>query len=107
MKIRGKKPGSIAPQSKVPRQGAGVKGKKASSEEKLDAADSVDISGKAKDLNKVKRLLEAIPEIRGDMVVKIKTDLERGRYYVNVGKVAEKMIERALSDAMHADKKVL
>ena len=88
----------------MPRQGAGLKGKKASSEEKLDAADSVDISGKAKELHKVKLLLEAIPEVRGEMVVKIKTDLERGRYYVNVGKVAEKMIERALTDAMRTNK---
>ena len=107
MKIRGKKPGGLPPSSKVSRQGAGVKGKKASGEEKLDAADSVDISGKARDLNKVKLLLDAIPEVRGEMVVKIKTDLELGRYYVNVGKVAEKMIERALSDALHANKKVL
>ncbi len=104
MKIRGKKPGGLTPTPKVPNRGAGVKGKKASTEEKLDAADSVDISGKAKELNKVKRLLEAVPEVRGEMVVKIKTDLERGRYYVNVGKVAEKMIERALSDALRSNK---
>ncbi len=104
MKIRGKKPGGLLPTSKVPKQGAGVKGKKASTEEKLDAADSVDISGKAQDLNKVKRLLDAVPEVRGEMVVKIKTDLERGRYYVNVGKVAEKMIERALTDALRSNK---
>ena len=44
MKIKGNKPGGLTPSSKVHRQGPGVKGKKVGTEDKLVAADSVDLS---------------------------------------------------------------
>ncbi|MFQ5736255.1 MAG: flagellar biosynthesis anti-sigma factor FlgM [Thermodesulfobacteriota bacterium] len=66
--------------------------------------DSVALSPKAKELNRAKSLLAEVPEVRGEMVVKLKTDIERGNYEVDAGKVAEKMIERALIDTIHAKK---
>ncbi len=67
-------------------------------------SDNVDISPKARELNRAKGLLEAVPDVRVDAVGRIKTDIERGDYNVDAGKVAEKMIERALRDALESKK---
>ncbi len=107
MKIRGKKPGGVGSRPAVTKQGGGVKGRKPDVVEKVQASDSVDISGRAQELQKVKKLLDAVPEIRGEMVVRLKTDLDRGNYYIDVGKVAEKMIARAITDALGAKKRVV
>jgi flagellar biosynthesis anti-sigma factor FlgM len=108
MKIKGKKPRGVGPRPAVTKQGGGVRAKKADVDkvDKVPASDSVDISSRAQELNKVKKLLDAVPEIRGEMVVRLKTDIERGNYYIDVGKVAEKMIERALTDALSSKKRL-
>lgn len=71
---------------------------------KAQAGDSVDISSKALEINKAKGLLESVPDVRGEMVVRLKTDIEHGGYNVDAGKVAEKMIERALRNALYSKK---
>ncbi len=108
MKIRGKKPRGVGSGPTVTKQAGGARPKKADADkvDRVPASDSVDISNKAQELNKVKKLLDAVPEIRGEMVVRIKTDIERGNYYIDVGKVAEKMIERAVTDALSSKKRL-
>jgi len=66
--------------------------------------DCVALSPRAMELNKAKSLLDNVPEVRGEMVVRLKADIDSGDYSVNAGKVAEKMIERALIDSLHAKK---
>ncbi len=107
MKIRGKKPGGVASRPAVTKQGGAVQGKKADVVDKVPASDSIDISDRAQELNKVKKLLDAVPEVRGEMVVRLKTDIERGSYYIDAGKVAAKMIEQAITDALSAKKRAV
>lgn len=71
---------------------------------KQGGEDSVALSPKAMQLNRSKALLDNVPEIRGEMVVRLKTDIESGDYNVDAGKVAEKMIERALINTLHTKK---
>lgn len=65
---------------------------------------SVDISSRAREFGKIKGLLDSVPDVRGDMVVRLKTDIDSGSYAVDAGKVAEKMIERAIRSSLYAKK---
>lgn len=104
MKIGGKKPG-IGTENYIKGVVDGGGGsKKSESAGKPRQGDSVNISSAAKDLNNAKKLLEGTPEVRTDMVVRLRTDIERGSYDVDAGKVAEKMIERALKNALYTRK---
>ncbi len=67
-------------------------------------SDNVDLSPRAMELNNAKLLLEGVPEVRGEMVVRLKTDIDSGNYNVDAGKVAEKMIERAVKDSIYSKK---
>ena len=101
MKISGKKPGVSANSSITkPGDATGAKAKKAAPTGKAAEGDKIDISSRAKDLMHVKNLLDAVPDIRSEMVVRLKSDIDSGNYYVDAGKVAEKMIERALMNVI-------
>lgn len=104
MKIGGKK--GVTPENFVKKAGdAGQANKpQAPGKTTTQGNDNVDISTKARQLNTAKGLLESVPDLRVDMVGRIKTDIERGDYNVDAGKVAEKMIERALRGALESKK---
>ncbi|MBI5643134.1 MAG: flagellar biosynthesis anti-sigma factor FlgM [Deltaproteobacteria bacterium] len=104
MKVGGKKTGVGTDNYVKKAGGAGDQIKKAENSPKPSAGDNVDISPKAKDLNKAKTLLESVPELRGEIVGKLKTDIENGNYEVDSGKVAEKIIERAITNALSVKK---
>lgn len=103
MKINGKKPG-VGTDNFVKKAGDKDQVSKAGAGGSSSAADSVDLSQKARDLSRVKKMLESVPDVRGDMVVKLKTDIEHGAYSVDAGKVAEKMIAKALRDSIYSKK---
>lgn len=104
MKI-GKKPGGVGTGNYISKAGesGGLKKTNAPGGKSL-SGDNVDISTKAREMNKAKSLLDSVPDVRGEMVVRLKTDIELGNYQVDAGKVAEKMIERAVRDALHSKK---
>lgn len=105
MKIGGKKPGGIGTDNYVKK--AGDKGgnvNKGGSASGKRGADSVDISSKGRELNRAKGLLDSVPDVRVEKVVKLKNDVDLGIYEVDAGKVAEKMIERAVRDALYTKK---
>lgn len=102
MKIGGKKPGGIATDTFVKKTGdSGKAGKSGTLGGGTSSADNVDISSRAREMNRAKGLLDSVPDMRTEKVVRLKTDIERGAYHVDAGKVAEKMIERAVRDALH------
>lgn len=105
MKISGKKP-AVGTDTYVKKAGGGENDavKKQEGGARPSSGDSVDISVKGRDLNRAKGMVESTPDIRGEMVVRFKADIERGAYNVDAGKVAEKMIERALRNALHVKK---
>lgn len=102
MKVGGKKSG-VGTDTYVKKAGGGIEHvKNAGAGKKASEGDNVDISTKAKALTNAKKMLDDLPDVRGELVVKLKTDIEVGDYSVDSGKVADKLIERAVKDAVHA-----
>lgn len=69
-------------------------------------ADRVDISAGAQELSRAGRLIAAIPEIRTGKVDAVKTDIRNGAYNVDSEKVAVRLIERAVADALYVKNKL-
>ena len=61
-------------------------------------AESVKLSHTAKEIQKIREIVEATPEIRTDKVGQLKREIETGTYSVNAEKVAEKMLRESLID---------
>ncbi|MCC6501681.1 MAG: flagellar biosynthesis anti-sigma factor FlgM [Deltaproteobacteria bacterium] len=102
MKIGGKKPGSVGTDNFINRAGDSSNVKKNSGAQGgTSSSDNVDISSRARQMNRAKSLLDSVPDVRTEKVGRLKTDIERGNYHVDAGKVAERMIERAVRDALH------
>ena len=102
MKISGKKPGGIGANNAINRAGDSTNVKKNDGlEGGPSSSDNVDISSRARQMNRAKSLLDSVPDVRTEKVGKLKSDIERGNYHVDAGKVAERMIERAVRDALH------
>jgi flagellar biosynthesis anti-sigma factor FlgM len=47
------------------------------------------------------QILEELPDIRQDKVEKLRIQIERGRYQVDAGRVADRMLEEALKDILY------
>jgi len=62
--------------------------------------DRLEISPKAREVQRLKRLLEQIPEVRQDKVQAIRQKISRGEYGVSAEDVAEKILGRALADKL-------
>ena len=58
----------------------------------------------AQTMKKLNTLIDSAPDVREAMVVKLRTDIENGNYRVNVEKVAERMLERAIKDSLYKDR---
>ena len=64
------------------------------------ATERVDLSSKAKDIQKIKQDLDQIPEIREEKVNELKRQIENGSYAINPGRIADRMLEESLIDIM-------
>jgi negative regulator of flagellin synthesis FlgM len=64
------------------------------------ATERVDLSNKAKDIQKIKQVLEQTPEIREEKVQELKHQIETGNYTINPAKIADKMLGESLIDIM-------
>ncbi len=106
MKIGGQKPGVgrdgaiKTAKKKVDGNSSSISGSSGSSVE----SDNVEFSSKAKTMKKLNSLIDSTPDVRGAIVVKLRTDIENGSYRVNVEKVAERMLERAIKDSLYKDR---
>ena len=107
MKIGGQKPG-------VGRDGA-IKTAKKKEDDKsqpilggsgssVKTDDNVQLSNKAQTMKKLNTLIDSTPDVREAIVVKLRTDIENGNYRVDVEKVAERMLERAIKDSLYKDR---
>ena len=56
-------------------------------------ADSIELSDKAKEIAELQKLAAEIPEVRADLVQKIKQKIATNTYYVPAEKLAEKLCE--------------
>jgi len=66
------------------------------SKRKESAQDSVRISQKAYDMNKIKEMLRTTPDIRKEKVALLKKKIASGEYSVDAREVADKMIREFL-----------
>ena len=60
--------------------------------------ESVKLSHTAKEIQKIREIVEATPEIRTDKVGQLKREIETGSYSVNADKIAERMLRESLID---------
>jgi negative regulator of flagellin synthesis FlgM len=64
------------------------------------ATERVDISAKAKDFQRIRQILDQIPDVREEKIQELKDRIESGNYVVDSGKVAAKMVGESLIDTI-------
>jgi flagellar biosynthesis anti-sigma factor FlgM len=63
------------------------------------ATEKVDLSSRAKEIHRIKQLLDQIPDVREAKVQELKSRIDSGNYRVNADKIAEKMIDEYRLDS--------
>jgi len=63
--------------------------------------DKVNLSGKAKKLAHLRKLIAASPDVRKEKIEQIKNALDEGKYNVKASRVAEGIIKKAISFYNH------
>lgn len=76
-----------------------IKTNRAQEQGKTVQTERVKLSPKARDIQKIREVMEATPEIREEKVGQFKKEIEAGTYSVKGDQVAEKMIRESLIDA--------
>ena len=77
---------------------------KVSSEPEKRAADSVvleekvTLSSAARDIQQVEKAIKELPDVREEKVHELKDRIETGKYDVNGGKIADKMLNQSILD---------
>lgn len=61
-------------------------------------AASVDVSGAAQEIQRVKKLINQLPDVRADRVQALKAQVDNGTYHVSGEDIADLIIRRALAD---------
>lgn len=65
---------------------------------KAAATEKVDLSAKAKEYQRIRQVLDQVPDVRQEKVQELKERIESGNYAVDSGKVAAKMVGESLID---------
>jgi len=60
--------------------------------------ETVDLSTSAKDIQKIKQIVDQTPDIREEKVLELKRQIDSGNYTLNSDKIAEKMVGESLID---------
>lgn len=63
-----------------------------------EGKERVELSSRAREIHKARRLLEKVPDVRADKVARIKKAIEEGTYEVSSREVASSMLREALLD---------
>lgn len=95
MKITGKNP-AIKTHIETQKAGKELKARRRSSTGSSTPMDRVNVSGKAKKLARLRKLVEASPDVRAEKIEQIKHSIDEGKYSVKTLKVAEAIIRRAI-----------
>ncbi|MCP4023529.1 MAG: flagellar biosynthesis anti-sigma factor FlgM [Desulfobacteraceae bacterium] len=62
--------------------------------------DSINLSDKTRDLQKISQALETEPANRAELVANLKQSVESNQYTVDAGKVAEKIVGTIMDDVV-------
>ncbi len=84
---------------KSAQESEGLKSSRKQEQREVTQAESVNLSHKAKDLQKAREAMEATPEIREEKVGQLRREIETGTYSVKRDEIATKMIQESLIDA--------
>jgi len=68
-------------------------GKSSETESASGERDKISLSGKAQEINDLKKLINDLPDIRTDKVKQLKKAIDAGSYNIDSLKVAEKILE--------------
>ncbi len=60
--------------------------------------ETVDLSTKAKDIQQAKNAVNQLPDVREAKVQQVKTQVDKGTYNVDAGKIADKMVKDSIID---------
>jgi len=60
----------------------------------------VDLSVRSKDIQKIRKAIDELPDIREERVQELKNQIEKGIYRISGEKIAEKMAGEALLDIL-------
>ena len=58
--------------------------------------EKVDLSTKAKDIQQAKNAVNQLPDVREEKVQEVKTQVDKGTYKVDAGKIADKMVNDSI-----------
>ena len=84
---------------KSAQESEGLKSSHRQEQREVTQAESVNLSHKAKDLQKAREVMEVTPEIRENKVGQLKREIEAGTYSVKRDEIATKMVRESLIDA--------
>lgn len=84
---------------KSAQESEGLKSSRKQEQREVTQTESVNLSHKAKDLQKAREVMEATPEIRENKVGQLKREIEAGTYSVKRDEIATKMVRESLIDA--------
>jgi negative regulator of flagellin synthesis FlgM len=88
-----------------PEKVKGKVGEKKSGEVTAESkSDQVSLSGAAKELNKLKEIVDSMPDVRADKVDSLKNSIASGSYNVKGNDVAGKLITNTIIDGLIAKK---
>ncbi len=95
MKITGKNP-AIDAQTKLQERGKELKTRQGPRVTKGLIMDKVNVSDKARKLARLRKLVEASPDVRAEKVERIKEAVEDGKYSIKTARIAEAIIRKAI-----------
>jgi negative regulator of flagellin synthesis FlgM len=80
------------------KEGGKIQHQQAPALDKTTKGEKVELSQTGKEIQKIKKLAEEAPEIRGEKVAELKQKIEQGTYNIRGEKVGQKLLEDLLID---------
>ncbi len=93
MKIHGNKPPEKKDLSQIASAGKNKTAEKTTPVEKSGGKDMVNLSKEAKEVSRLKALIDQLPDVRTEKIDALKKAIESGSYTVDSLKLAEKILE--------------
>jgi negative regulator of flagellin synthesis FlgM len=89
---------SITPASAVSGQQGSASHASTDSTESGSPAATVDFSSQAQQIQNAKAAVDAVPDVREDLVASLKQRVDSGTYHVNASDIADMMLRRTTAD---------
>ena len=90
----------LRPEQRSAREGADAE---SGQEPRVCGADTVALSDRVREIRSARQGIGAVPEIRQERVAELREQIREGRYEIDSGRIAEKMIEEALMFGVDAE----